>query len=242
MAFVAFPILRHNRGCSFVREIFNTLVRSEVELHPRALVLGINHREGMTSEQMHMPEGLGNSAIRHDNGDLMESLWKKSPEVPVILSAPKAGAGVALSSVVEVREAQRVAEEENWSIISYDVPISVLGVELESSTADIALRIGCAALPSDGRKAGEHRGLFSNLRKKRCLGVLCDVVGGRESSIGTPAFGMHPALRNDLAIKVCELLDQPDVLQQGRTTTTGCQDIRVVWYGGTGGISKAFGL
>jgi hypothetical protein len=28
-----------------------------------------------------------------------------------------------------------------------------------------------------------------------------------------PAFGMHPALRNDLAIKVCELLDQPDVLE-----------------------------
>ena len=26
-------------------------------------------------------------------------------------------------------------------------------------------------------------------------------------------FGMHPALRNDLAIKVWELLDQPDVLE-----------------------------
>jgi len=38
-----------------------------------------------------------------------------------------------------------------------------------------------------------------------------------------PAFGMHPALGNDLAIKVCELLDQPDILEQSRTTTTGCQ-------------------
>jgi hypothetical protein len=29
----------------------------------------------------------------------------------------------------------------------------------------------------------------------------------------TPAFGMHPALGNDLAIEVSELLDQPDVLE-----------------------------
>jgi hypothetical protein len=59
----------------------------------------------MTSEEMHMPEGLGNSAIRHDDGDLMERLWKKSPEVPVILSAPKTATGIALNSVVEVGEA-----------------------------------------------------------------------------------------------------------------------------------------
>jgi hypothetical protein len=35
----------------------------------------------------------------------MERLWKKSPEVPVILSAPETGAGVALDSVIELREA-----------------------------------------------------------------------------------------------------------------------------------------
>src|ERR1700720_202272 len=191
---------------------------------------------------MHMPEGLWNSAVGHDGRDLMECLWKKSPEVPVILSAPKAGAGVALDSVVEVREAQRISEEKDWSIVSDDVPISVLGVELESTPADIALRIGCPAFPSDARKAREHRRLLSNLGKNRCLGVLCDVVGRRESSMRPPAFGMHPALGNDLTIKVCELLDQPDVLEQSRTTTTGCQNICVVRYRSTGCIGKVFGI
>src|ERR1700730_3649907 len=135
---------------------------------------------------MHMPEGLWNSAVGHDDGDLMECLWKKSPEVPVILSAPQTGAGVALDSVVEVREAERIAEEKDWSIVSDDVPISVLGVELESKPADIALRVGCPAFPSDARKAREHRRLLSNLRKNRCLGVLCDVVSRRESSMRPP--------------------------------------------------------
>src|ERR1700731_860990 len=189
-----------------------------------------------------MPEGLWDSAVGHDDGDLMECLWKKSPEVPVILSAPKTGARVALDGVVQVREAQRITKEKDRSIVSDDVPISVLGVELESKPADIALRIGCPAFTSDARKACEHRRLLSNLRKNRCLGVFCDVVGRRESSMRPPAFGMHPALGNDLAIKVCELLDQPDVLKQSRTTTTGCQNICVFRYRNTGCICKSIGF
>src|ERR1700739_919601 len=102
---MALPIICHKRSSSFVGEIFNTLLCAEVELHPSALVLGIDHREGVTSEAMHIPEGLWNSAVGHYDCDRMDGLWKKSPEVPVILSAPQTGAGVALDSVVEVREA-----------------------------------------------------------------------------------------------------------------------------------------
>src|SRR5260221_11799750 len=184
-----------------------------MELHPSAFVIGIDHREGVTSEAMHMPERLWNSAVGHDDCDLMERLWKKSPEVPVILSAPQTGARVALDSVVEVREAERIAEEKDWSIVSDDVPISLLGVELESKATDIALRIGCPAFPSDARKAREHRRLLSNLRKNRCLGVFRNVVSRRESSMRPPAFGMHPPLGNALANHWGELLDQPDVLE-----------------------------
>src|SRR6202043_746054 len=127
---MALPILCHNRGSSFVREILNPLLCAEVELHPGALVLGIDHGEGVTSEEMHIPEGLWNSAVGHGDCDLRECFWKKSPEVPVILSAPKTGAGVALDGVVEVGEAERIPEEKDWSIVSDDVPISVLRVEL----------------------------------------------------------------------------------------------------------------
>src|SRR6266481_2898563 len=136
---ITLPIICHNSSSSFVREIFNTLLRAEVELYPSALVLGIDHREGVTSEAMHMPEGLWNSAVGHDNGDLVECLWKKSPEVPVILSAPQTGAGVALDRVVEVSEAERIAEEKDWRVVSNDIPVSVLGVKLQSKPTDIAL-------------------------------------------------------------------------------------------------------
>src|SRR5260221_117826 len=105
---MALPIICYNRSGSFIREVLNTLLSPEVKLYPGALVLGIDHREGVTSEEMHVPEGLGNSAVGHDDGYL---------------------------------------------------------------------------------------------------------VSRRESSICAPAFGVHPALRNDLAIKVGELLYQPDVLE-----------------------------
>src|SRR5579862_1342118 len=102
---MAFAVICYERRSSFVREILNTLVCAEVELYPNSLVLAIDHRESVASEAMHIPEGLWNAALGHDDCDLMERLWKKSPEVPVILSAAETGAGVALDRVVEVREA-----------------------------------------------------------------------------------------------------------------------------------------
>ena len=53
---------------------------------------------------------------------------------------------------------------------------------------------------------------------------------------------MHSTFGNDFTIKMRELLDQPDVLEESRTTKTGCQDIGVVRYGSAGCVSKAIGL
>src|SRR5260221_1599665 len=190
---------------------------------------------------MHMPEGLWNAAVGHDDCDLMECLWKKSPEVQVILSTPQTGAGVALDSVVEVREAERIAEEKDWSIVSDDVPISLLGVELQSKPADIALRIGCPAFASDGRKAREHRRLLSNLRKNRCLGVLCDVMSLRESCMRPQPLAC--ILRSGMTSqsKYASFSISQMSWSRAGTTTTGCQNICVVRYGSTGCIGKAFG-
>src|SRR5260370_4294027 len=124
---IALPIICKNRRRSFVREILNTLLCAEVELHPSALVVGIDHRESMTSEAVHIPEGLWNSAVGHNDCDLMECLRKKRPEVPVILRAPQTGAGVALDSGVKVRKAERIAEEKHRAMFSEDHPISFLG-------------------------------------------------------------------------------------------------------------------
>jgi hypothetical protein len=48
-----------------------------------------------------------------------------------------------------------------------------------------------------------------------CVAQMAHFVA--HTPVRAPAFGVHPALRNDLAIKMCELLDQPDVLEESRT-------------------------
>jgi len=50
-------------------------------------------------------------------------------------------------------------------------------------------------------------------------------VGHRERAVGSPALGVHAALRDHLAVEMGELLDQPDVLQQGRAARTGGHDV-----------------
>jgi hypothetical protein len=59
--------------------------------------------------------------------------------------------------MIEVREPQRVAEEEDRRVVADDVPVALLGIKFEGGAADVAFRIGRAALASDGRNAPTSR-------------------------------------------------------------------------------------
>ena len=87
----------------------------------------------------------------------------KRPEIPVVVGAAQAGARIALDRVVEVREAQRVAEEEHRRVVADDVPVAFLGIELQRGAADVAFRVRRAALTGDGGEAHEHRRLLADL-------------------------------------------------------------------------------
>src|SRR5258707_9664197 len=118
--------------------------------------------------------------------------------------------------MIEVREPQRIAEEEHRRVVADDVPVTLLGIELEGGTADIAFRIGRAALAGDGREPHEHRRLLADLRENLGLGVAADVVSYRERAVGSPAFGVHAPLRDHLPVEMRQLLDQPYILEQRR--------------------------
>ena len=115
--------------------------------------------------------------------------------------------------VVEVGEAQRVAEEKHRRIVADDVPVTLFGIELQREAADIALGVRGAALACDCGEACEHGGLFADLRKYLCLGVARDVVGDGECAVRAGAFGVHPPLRDYFAGEMRQLFDQPNVLQ-----------------------------
>src|SRR5262249_2529851 len=93
------------------------------------------------------------------------------------------------------------------------------------------------------RDPSEHGRLLSYLREDLRLGISSDVVRDGEGSVCPPTLGMHPALRDHLAVEMRQLLDEPEILQQGRTARPSGLNVQIVCDGLTGrmGHRRAFG-
>ena len=93
----------------------------------------------------------------------------------------------------------------------------LFGVKLHGKPANVAFCIRSATLTGHRRESLKYGRLLADLGKNLCLGVTGNIVCCGKGTVGALPFGVHPALRNDFAIEVRHLLDQPDVMQQGRT-------------------------
>src|ERR1700689_2656907 len=133
-------------------------------------------------------------------------------DIPIVVRASHPGSRVALDGMVQIRKSQGIAEEEHWGIVAHNVPVAILGVELERGSADVALSIGGATLAGDGREARKHRRLLADLAEYLGPGIASNVARDREGPVRAPAFCMHAAFWNDFSVEVRELLNQPDVL------------------------------
>src|SRR3546814_15440358 len=108
-----------------------------MELHPHALVGGVDHREGVAAIAVHVPEAARDAAVGHGDGHLVQRLRQQRPEIPVVVGGKQAGAWIALDGMVQVRTAQRLTAEEDWTAVDYDVTVASIGVELKGDTADV---------------------------------------------------------------------------------------------------------
>ncbi len=167
-----------------IGQVLDALLGVEVELHPVPLVLRVDEAEGVAAEHVHMSVAERDAALAHGDRDLVQRLGQRGPEVPVVLRAAQVGARVTLHRMVEVRELERVAQEEDRCVVANKVPVALLGVELNRGAADIALRVGRAALAGHRREAQEEVGLLADRREELGLGVLGDVMGHREGTVG----------------------------------------------------------
>src|ERR1700729_4146074 len=77
--------------------------------------------------------------------------------------------GSRLIAWLRVGETQRISEEEHRRSVADDIPVALFGVKLHREAADVAFRIGRAALAGDGRKTCKHRRLLANLREDLSL-------------------------------------------------------------------------
>jgi hypothetical protein len=123
---IALTIARDDLSRLSVRQVLNALLRFEGKLHPKSLVLGVDEAVGVAPEPMHMAERLRDSAITHDNGDPVQRLRKVRPEIPVAVRAPHARPRITFDRVVEIRELERIAQEEDRGVVTHKVPVALV--------------------------------------------------------------------------------------------------------------------
>src|SRR6185312_5123746 len=95
-----------------------------------------------------------------------------------------------LDRMHEVRELHRVLDEEDRDVVTDEVPVAFIGVELDGKAAHIARGVSRAALAGDGRKAHEHGCSLAGFREDRCARELSERLVALEEAVSRRASRM----------------------------------------------------
>ena len=211
-----------------VGEVSDALKRPEMEFDPGAAVLPVVEAVRVASETVHVAERVGDAARRHGDGHLVQCLGQQRPEIPVVVRAAHARAGIALDGVVQVGEFQRVAQEEDGGVVAHQIPVARVGVEFDGESADVAFGIRRAPFSRHGREPYEAFGLLADPGEDRSPGVARDVVCHGEGSEGARTFGVHAAFGDHLAVEVSEFLQKPRILHRRGAAQPGRLNVLIV--------------
>ena len=162
-----------------------------------------------------------NRAVGHDPHDHVHAFRRQRDEVPEIvvrgLRLRKAAVGLLLGGVDEIRELDRVLDEEDGDVVADDVPVALFGIELDREAAHVASKIGGAFVAGDGRETHEGGRLLAGPLEKVGAGDVRQRVIVLEITVRAEAARVDDALRNALMVEVEDLLAKMEVFQRGRT-------------------------
>ena len=142
-------LARHFIGLSLGEEII-ALLGLEVVLNPEALAFGVNPLVGVRSEAIHMAQGSGQTAVAHQPGYLVRRRGIQAPEIPLHIVIAQTRTRHTLLRVDEVGELDGIANEEDRSVVAYQVVVAFGGVEFHRETAWVTPRIGGAGFARHG--------------------------------------------------------------------------------------------
>lgn len=232
---IAFARLSDEFRSFGIRVMLMTLQRLEMEFYPVALATDVQKRVGVRTIAVHMANTDRAAAIRKQNCHLVQAFRRQRPEVPHRGRRAKIGSRMPLLRMDEIREFQRIADEEDRRVVANEVPVSFPGIKLDRKAAHVAFRVGCAEFTGHGRKADQKIGLFADRIEQLRVRVLRNILRHREAAECAPAFGVDDALRNALAVLMRKLFKQLIVLQQQWTACARGKRVLVVGDGRASG-------
>ena len=120
-----------------------------MEFYPEPFTLGIEQAERMTSIAIHMAVGPRRAAVTEEHRDLVERFGAQGPIIPHHRGRLDVSLRTTFLTMNKIVEFHRVADKKNRRIISYQIPISFLGIKFHGKAPWIADRIRRTALATD---------------------------------------------------------------------------------------------
>ena len=119
-------------------------------LDPESLAFLIDPLEGVGAVTILVAGRLRRAAVTHEVGDLVGRLRVAGPEIPLHIVIAQTRTGHTLLRVDEVGELNGIANEEDRSVVAYQVVVAFGGVEFHRETAWVTPGIGGAGFARHG--------------------------------------------------------------------------------------------
>ena len=129
-------------------KVLDALVSLVMILDKELLVLGVNPLKGVRAVSIHVPEAIRGSTVGHQNGHLVESLGRVTPEIPGHVRVLHTGLRVPFLAMDEVRELDWVLDEKDGCVVTDHIIVALLRVVLEGETTRVTIAIVGSALAS----------------------------------------------------------------------------------------------
>lgn len=192
----------------------------------------------MDPEALHGAERARDAPVGHVPQGVVGGLGVQGDEVPEgvvgALGLRDLPVGVRFGGVHDVRELDRVLDEEHRDVVADQVEDALAGVELRREAAGVPDGVGGAAGAEHGGEADEHRRLHALGEEGRLRHVRRRAVAA-EHPVRRGAAGVDHALGDAFMVEVHDLFPQVVVLQQHRATGSRLERVvRVVQPGALG--------
>src|SRR5450756_693261 len=186
----------------------------------------------MNTKAFDHPERTRYCAIRHDPHHRMHGFRRERNEIPerVVRGRRlwKAAVGFHLYGMDEVGEFDGILDEENWDVVTDQVPVAFLGVKLDGKPAYVTRGIDRTRAACDGRYASKYGRLLTYLGEYPGGGVLLQRGGQLEASMHARRSRVNDTLGNTLVIEMRDFFAKDEILQKRRAVRIGPERVLII--------------
>ena len=202
------------------------------EFDEGGFVLSVHQPERMYAKPLHEAKGARDGAVGHDPHDHVHQFRRETDEIPEIivcrLRLRERAIGLRLHRMDDVRELDGVLDEEHRDVVADEIPVALLGVELDCEAANVASEVERSFRSCHSREAHENGCLLARTLEDVGAGICSQGIVGLEKAVRAVAARVHNALRDAFVVKMEDFLPEVEIFDERRSPLADLQSVLVV--------------